>query len=274
MVKCQVCGKELDLPYVCKYCGKTFCVEHRLPEKHNCVGLTELRKPFIIKPKPETVFIPQTLKKPKTRIYIKRKPRLRVSGLEIRHLLLAWIVLGFCFSIRWLFGYPKLFPLMFMVYLLAVGSGFVFHELAHKFTALRFGCWAEFRMWSWGLIMALLFALMSGGSIVFAAPGAVYIMPRHVLSWEIGRRENGIIALMGPLANLILVFPFYLIWQNYLGIIGLIGKTGFYVNLWLAAFNLIPFMGLDGSKVFSWSLAVWGLVTIPTWIYTIYVFFV
>ncbi len=39
MAKCDVCGKEEYLPYRCKYCGGTFCAEHRLPEKHNCPGI-------------------------------------------------------------------------------------------------------------------------------------------------------------------------------------------------------------------------------------------
>ncbi|MCD6493116.1 MAG: rhomboid family intramembrane serine protease [Archaeoglobaceae archaeon] len=37
-MKCDVCGKEVYLPFKCKYCGGTFCSEHRLPEKHNCIG--------------------------------------------------------------------------------------------------------------------------------------------------------------------------------------------------------------------------------------------
>ena len=36
MIKCDVCGKEEPLPFICRYCGGTFCAEHRLPEKHNC----------------------------------------------------------------------------------------------------------------------------------------------------------------------------------------------------------------------------------------------
>lgn len=39
MAKCDVCGKEEYLPYKCKYCGGTFCAEHRLPENHNCPGI-------------------------------------------------------------------------------------------------------------------------------------------------------------------------------------------------------------------------------------------
>lgn len=40
---CHVCGKEVyPLPYICKYCGKSFCVEHRLPEKHQCENLQKV----------------------------------------------------------------------------------------------------------------------------------------------------------------------------------------------------------------------------------------
>lgn len=35
--KCEVCGRELLL-YKCKYCGGTFCNEHRSQEDHSCPG--------------------------------------------------------------------------------------------------------------------------------------------------------------------------------------------------------------------------------------------
>ena len=36
MNNCDICGKKETLPYKCKYCGGTFCSEHRLPEAHDC----------------------------------------------------------------------------------------------------------------------------------------------------------------------------------------------------------------------------------------------
>lgn len=39
MVKCYYCGREVALPYKCKFCGHYFCVEHHLPENHNCQAL-------------------------------------------------------------------------------------------------------------------------------------------------------------------------------------------------------------------------------------------
>ena len=36
MSKCDFCGKEVVLPFECKFCGDKFCIEHRLPENHSC----------------------------------------------------------------------------------------------------------------------------------------------------------------------------------------------------------------------------------------------
>jgi membrane associated rhomboid family serine protease len=38
MSECSECGKQ-TMSFTCRYCGKKFCAEHRLPENHNCEGL-------------------------------------------------------------------------------------------------------------------------------------------------------------------------------------------------------------------------------------------
>jgi hypothetical protein len=45
MAKCDECGRQENMPYTCSHCGSTFCGEHRLPEKHDCPGLTEWNDP-------------------------------------------------------------------------------------------------------------------------------------------------------------------------------------------------------------------------------------
>jgi len=40
VARCDYCHKQIiGLPYNCRYCGGTFCVEHHLPENHECPGL-------------------------------------------------------------------------------------------------------------------------------------------------------------------------------------------------------------------------------------------
>lgn len=155
---------------------------------------------------------------------------------------------------------------MFLISMGTLGLGFVGHELSHRYMGRKFGCWAEFRLWPLGLVMALVLALVSGGSMIFAAPGAVYIVPRSFGSrYEIGKRESGLISLSGPLTNMFVAL-FFLIFRDFSGILSLIGSTGFSVNLWLAAFNLIPFGMMDGRKVFAWSPIIWALAAVPAWI--------
>jgi polyferredoxin len=38
MTECEVCGKDMFMPFQCNYCKKYFCEEHRLPENHHCEG--------------------------------------------------------------------------------------------------------------------------------------------------------------------------------------------------------------------------------------------
>jgi len=187
------------------------------------------------------------------------------KGSELVQLLVAWLVLGFCFSANTLSNLSS-FPVMFAVSLVTLGLGFVGHELAHRYLARRYGCWAQFRLWGWGLLMAIVFALISGGRMIFAAPGAVYIAPRsYGLGYGITQKQNGLISLSGPVAN-ILVALLLLLLSGSGGFIGLVGSTGFRVNAWLAAFNLLPFGMLDGRKVFSWSRVIWAIVTVPAWL--------
>jgi len=144
--------------------------------------------------------------------------------------------------------------------LVAVGLGFILHELAHKFMAVRYGFYAEFRMWLEGLIFALITAFLLG--FVFIAPGAVYIHGEYI-----SREQNGKISIVGPLVNIVLALFFLslipLINPNPTDLWGFIFanivKFGFIINSILAAFNLIPLGIFDGAKVLKWNPIVWGI---------------
>lgn len=38
-MRCQVCDREVALPFRCSYCQGHFCIEHKLPENHQCPDL-------------------------------------------------------------------------------------------------------------------------------------------------------------------------------------------------------------------------------------------
>jgi Zn-dependent protease len=88
------------------------------------------------------------------------------------------------------------------------------------------------------------------------------------------RKANGIISLMGPLVNVAAAGIFVLVYITLpaVGVEGIIiNGTNFlrwaiFINLWLGAFNMIPFLILDGQKVLTWNKTVWALVAIPLWL--------
>ena len=175
------------------------------------------------------------------------------STVEIKHLLIALGVLTLAFAISFTGGLSAIQTPAFILFLaisfLSVGTAFVFHELAHRKIARMYGCWAEFRMWRWGLMMALIFSLLG---FVFAAPGAVMIRG------NITRKQNGKISAAGPATNWA-VGSAFLIGSYSVGVFGF-GTIAFilafvaYVNLFLGGFNLLPFGPLDGRKIFGWSV--------------------
>lgn len=139
--------------------------------------------------------------------------------------------------------------------LIAVSTGFIFHELAHRMVAKKFGYVAEYTMWRTGLVLALFTSLMG---LVFAAPGAVVIRPGNIVfTDQKTQTENmGLISLAGPATNILIAVIFLAFDAVYPSLICYLGA---FINAWLAIFNLIPFGPLDGAKVFSWSKLYWGV---------------
>src|SRR5437879_11906167 len=60
---------------------------------------------------------------------------------------------------------------------IATATGFILHEMGHKYFAIRRGYLAHFRLWIWGLVLTISVVTLSGRVLVFGAPGAVYIAP-------------------------------------------------------------------------------------------------
>jgi Zn-dependent protease len=142
--------------------------------------------------------------------------------------------------------------------MVGVGAGFILHELGHKFVSMKYGYWAEFKLWPQGLIFALVTSFFG---FVFAAPGAVYTYADYMTD-EI----NGKISIAGPIVNIILALIFLAIavcvypsaFTSDLSVtIFIICSVGFSINSFLAVFNLLPIGNLDGSKVLTWNVLIW-----------------
>lgn len=253
MAICRECGEFVGLPFICGYCGGSYCTQHRIPESHNCPGLLSARSP------PSSKRINSRLT---SGVSKGLKIHEMLGGKEAQEILVAWLILSFCFSVSALMSLRS-FIGRFAISLLTVGLGFVLHELAHRYVARRYACLSRFRIWPLGLALALILALVSRGNWVFAAPGAVYIIPRN--SGGISRRKNGIISLSGIAVNLLLALLFIAV-SGLGGLAESVGRVGATINLWLAAFNLIPFSQLDGAKVMAWSWKIWIAATALAWL--------
>ena len=151
----------------------------------------------------------------------------------------------------------SMFAVKLLMSFAAVMTGFLLHELAHKWMAQKYGCWAEYRGNRKGLLLAL---LMGAVGFLIAAPGAVMV------AGHVTNRQHGHIAAVGPLTNIALALaalPFYLLLANAAGPLGWAGALAQFlviINLILGGFNMIPVPPLDGSKIMAWSNAAWGAI--------------
>ena len=83
----------------------------------------------------------------------------RITRREEADLVIAWMAISISFAIIFLrsIGRADIFTalLFFGISLLTVGIGFVLHEMAHKYVAIHYGFWAEFRVSSFHRIGGL-----------------------------------------------------------------------------------------------------------------------
>lgn len=200
----------------------------------------------------------------------------RISRREEADLFIAWIAIAVSFTIINITPYglmgsfnpigPVTALIYFGISLLTVGIGFIFHEMAHKFVAIRFGYWAEFVKDNTMLLVAVIMAALAG--FVFAAPGATVIYSRD--GRPLTKREDGIISAAGPVVNLLLCIVFaalFFLAGGKTGLAGgnllaMLGIAGVQINAMIAAFNLLPVSVLDGRKVFAWNIPVFFVLII------------
>lgn len=181
----------------------------------------------------------------------------RITRRERFDLFIAWLGITIAFTLAIVLSSfdgkidPVKFLSIFGISCLTVGIGFVLHEMAHKFTAMKYGYYAEFRKDNVMLLMSVVLAALV--HIVFAAPGATVIY-----GGSLSKEQNGKISAAGPATNLVLCIPFgimVLMTPLITGIgpvIGFIGMMGLQINAMIAAFNLLPISVLDGKKVLEW----------------------
>lgn len=210
------------------------------------------------------------------------------SRREILSIVVAWVVLSIAVSYKYVIGFLNGTASDLQIVAaasIATATGFVLHEMGHKFVATRKGYVAHFQIWVWGIALTLVTAIVSGGNFLFGAPGAVYIAPAAAVT-AYGyyatnqrdadpERENMLISAAGPGVNLAFAVFFlivYFLTSSY--VIGLISYLGLELNAGLGTFNMLPIPPLDGSKIFKKSIPVALAIALPLWAMFLYLFLI
>jgi len=199
--------------------------------------------------------------------------KVHLSTHEISELGIAWVISCFVILViiirrdrdflNELFAQGRI-PNELFLFLFALGISFFTHELMHKFTAIKYGAKAYFKISQQGLMITLI-SMIIGFPIL--AIGAVYWWGEATSSTGI----RGRVSAAGPISNLILAGLFIIIQglgffliesMTELSLILItIGEVGVWLNVFLGTFNLLPIGVLDGAKVLDWNPKIWiGLI--------------
>lgn len=194
---------------------------------------------------------------------------------EITDFVVSILALGLAFM--FLFFEPD--PVNYLAAVVLITVSFLPHELMHRSTARWMSCYARYRMWPFGLLLAVVSSFFG---FVFAAPGAINLSSKYHdrygrYSVDLSTQQRGLIAISGPLINLALAAVFLSllpisVLQFSLEGVNLI-LLGAKINVYLAFFNLLPFGNLDGRDALSWSVFTWSFLFLLTVIFLGITFF-
>jgi Zn-dependent protease len=152
----------------------------------------------------------------------------------------------------------------FLVYTGAATLAIVPHELAHRQTARRYGCYSRFQLFPQGLILTVLlnffapFLIFTSGYTAISC-GGFYGMGE-------GSELAGKTAVAGPITNLVVAgislglavfYPLPYLVQFFL-------VNTAYINAFVGLFNMIPFGVFDGYKIFRWNKGAWIVVVLAS----------
>jgi len=204
---------------------------------------------------------------------------------EISSIIIAWLVLSVAITYRNFVGlFTGIGSLEVVIAgFIATATGFIIHEMGHKYVAIRRGYVAHFRLWMQGLLLTLFVVVFSGGGIVFGAPGAVYIAPAAAAAYygyasatrpRDPEQENMVISAAGPGINLAFAVAFLaLVLATLSGsFLWTIAQFGFALNVGLGSFNMLPVPPLDGSKLFRKNILVGLGLALPLWAMFLFLF--
>src|SRR3989338_6484854 len=190
------------------------------------------------------------------------------TPLEARSLAIAVLVTAFVFSFKeWGYGSAFDFKIGLFNYfnaILIVALSFLVHISMQRIWALGTGFRLEWKMWSFGLLFALIMAFLTNGFIWWLIiPGGIILhhMGGHRLGWfryEINYWALGLTTATGTIATIILVMIFKALGAFVSN--PLIDKLIIFIIVY-ALCSLLPIPPLDGSRIFYGSRMFYVFLT-------------
>ncbi|MHA1792680.1 MAG: AN1-type zinc finger domain-containing protein [Promethearchaeota archaeon] len=293
---CDFCGEQSFMLFKCKYCGKSFCAQHRLPEKHACPSAQDIQnnqqnltnnyyssptsenyRQFDDAPS-EYVWAPDITEidgdpfDPSSGFVIKGifLPRLN----EFIHIIIAFLIMfflgfisgrtlsaGMIFNpasgINFTPNERELFPFLFA---LLFTVSFLVHEFSHRQVGRHYKLPAKFRLLTFGMLITIIgiIGYLTAGIPPFALPGAVVVIGLE------NEEHAGRCKWAGPLSNLIIsaiIIPFIFIIPYTEFEYSVLLIYGLQINSFLGLFNCMPVGLLDGAMIIKWRKSIW-LITV------------
>lgn len=174
---------------------------------------------------------------------------------ELRGLIIAIFVIAFIISFKeWGVTNFDLIAGLYNLFnaVLIVALSILIHDFGQRIWGLAIGYRIEFKMWSFGLLAALIIAFISNGSLWLIVPSGFMLhhIAGHRLGWfryDINYFGQAMVALAGPLFTLMLIILLKALNSFFPN--PLIQKAIIF-NVVYAITSLLPIPPLDGSKIY------------------------
>ena len=146
--------------------------------------------------------------------------------------------------------------------ILIVALSILVHDAGQRLWGLAIGYRIEFRMWSFGLMIALILAFITNGSLWLIIPSGFMIhhLAGHRLGWfryGINYFGQAMVALAGPLFSLTLLIFFKILYVFAPN--PLIHKAIIFNAVYIMT-SMLPLPPLDGSKIYFGSRMLYAFV--------------
>lgn len=203
--------------------------------------------------------------------YARVKQYLRFKRAELQALIIVGFIIGFIYSMAQDLGETLLLLNWAKFFVLATIVGLIslFLRLTlQKIMALKYGYYAQFKVFWEGMAASLVFSFLSMGALPLVFPGnlsLIFMVRQRIGDFRYGYNfeETAIITLWGLIGNIYLATIFAMLNLAYPG--NFFFKTGMLLNIIMGICFLLPLPWLEGLQIFFGSRFYYGLA-IAAWL--------